>query len=284
LSLHPDGAARPETRGATTGTQNFKKLDALINMENQIKIKLKDFDVDIELKPLTIIIGKDLIEKSLLQHHLWASVATRDAVFLPASRICGFADARLIDKRWLRNLTESANLLLRDTGIELDIAIQWGKPVVYVKTLSGKRLELTHAPLGIRGVVAVVLALASDIRLIFIEEPEAHLHPSTQRLMARVIAETVNNGKFVVLSTHSDYIVSEFNNLIALSNVSKDVIKKLGYQDAEILKPESVAAYLVRAEGNRAVVERLEVDYTGIPEDEFVKVAEEILRIRNELY
>jgi ABC-type ATPase involved in cell division len=281
LSLRPGGAAGPGTRGATAGTQNFKKLDALINMENQIKIKLKDFDVDIELKPLTIIIGKDLIEKSLLQHHLWASVATRDAVFLPASRICGFADARLID---LRNLTESANLLLKDMGIELDTAARGGKIVVYVKTLSGKRLELTHAPLGIRGVVAVVLALSSDFRFVFIEEPEAHLHPSTQRLMARVIAETVNNGKFVVLSTHSDYIVSEFNNLIALSNVSKDVIKKLGYRDAEILKPESVAAYLVKAEGNRAVVERLEVDYTGIPEDEFVKVAEEILRIRNELY
>ena len=44
-----------------------------------------------------------------------------------------------------------------------------------------------------------------------------------------------------------------------------------------------VAAYLVKAEGGRAVVERLEVDETGIPEDEFAKVAEEILETRNEL-
>jgi hypothetical protein len=40
----------------------------------------------------------------------------------------------------------------------------------------------------------------------------------------------------------------------------------------------------VRAGGNRAVVEQLDVDYIGIPEDEFAKVAEEILEIRNELY
>jgi predicted ATPase len=194
--------------------------------------------------------------------------------------------ARLIDEyRWSRKLTESANLLLRDMGIELDIATQWGKPVVYVKTWSGKRLELAHAPSGIREIIMVIFALSSeDFRFVFIEEPEAHLHPSAQRLLARAIAEAVNNGKFVALTTHSDYLISEFSNLIALSNVSKDVIKKLSYQDVEVLKPEAVAAYLVKAEGNRAVVERLEVDYTGIPENEFARVAEEILEIRNELY
>jgi len=194
--------------------------------------------------------------------------------------------ARLIDEyRRSRKLTESENLLLRDMGIELDIATKWGKPVVYVKTWSGKRLELAHAPSGIREVIMVIFALSSeDFRFVFIEEPETHLHPSAQRLLARAVAEAVNNGKFVALTTHSDYLISEFNNLIALSNVSKDVIKKLSYRDAEVLKPEAVAAYLVKAEGNRAVVERLEVDFTGIPEDEFARVAEEILEIRNELY
>jgi len=115
-------------------------------------------------------------------------------------------------------------------GIELGVATR--RPVVYVKTWSG-RVELARAPPGIRGVVAVILALSS-MRFILIEDPEAHLHPSSQRLLARVIAEAVNSGKFVALATHSDYLISEFNNLIALSNVSKDVIKKHRYRDAEV--------------------------------------------------
>jgi hypothetical protein len=239
-------------------------------MENP-KIKLENFDI--ELRPLTVLIGNHPTENSLLLSYLWAS-ATDDAVFLPASRTCHlYSFPRL-------RLTRSAELLLRGVGIELYVT----PSTVYVKTSSGKRFELMHAPLIIKEIVATVLALSSkEFRYVFIEEPEAHLHPSAQRLMARAIAEAVNSGKYVALTTHSDYLISELNNLIALSN-APNVVKKLGYRDVEVLRPEAVAAYLVKTEDGRAVVERLEVDYTGIPEDEFAKVAEDILRTRNELY
>jgi len=234
--------------------------------------KLKDYDI--ELKPLTVIIGKNPVELSLLLRRLWASVVANDAAYLPAGRACT-ADA--YDRL---KLTKSAELLLRDVGIELYAA----PTALYVKTLSGRKLELAYAPPSIKEVVAAVLALSSDdFRFVFIEEPEAHLHPSAQRLMARAIAEAVNRGKFVAITTNSDYLVSELNILIALSNASEDVRRRLGYRDVEVLKPELAAAYLVKAEDGRTVIERLEVDY-DIPEDEFARVAEEILRIRNELY
>jgi hypothetical protein len=225
-----------------------------------------------ELRPLTIIIGKNPVENSLLLSQLRASVAANDAAYLPAGRACAVGDLSRL------KLTRSAELLLRDIGVELYVA----PSAVYVKTQSGRRIELANAPLSIKEVIAVVLALSSkDFRFVFIEEPEAHLHPSAQRLLARTIAEAVNSGKFVALTTNSDYLISEFNNLIALSNASRDVIKKLGYRDAEVLRPEAVAAYLVKA---GTAVERLEVGYAGIPEDVFAEVAKEILEIRNELY
>jgi hypothetical protein len=223
------------------------------------------------IKPLTIIIGKNPLEMSLLLHRLWASATTSDAVYLPAGRAC----ATDVFDRPIR-LTRSAELLLRDVGIELYVA----PSAIFIVTQSGK-IELAHAPSSVREIITAVLALSSDFRFVFIEEPEAHLHPSAQRLMARAIAEAVNNGKFVIMTTNSDYLVNELNNLIALSNAPGDVRRKLGYRDTEVLRPEVVVAYLVKDDGT---VEQLDVDDTGIPEDEFAKVAKEILCIRNELY
>ncbi len=178
----------------------------------------------------------------------------------------------------------SADFLFEELGAVPEVKFESGAYVVYFRTWTGKTLPLPQAPSGLREVVTVVLSLLLPLpRVVFIEEPEAHLHPRAQRLMARVIAEAVNRGKYVVLTTHSDYLISEFSNLISLSAFEKPP-GRLGYRDVEALRPEMVAAYLFKAEGNRAVVEKLEVDKTGIPEDEFARVAEEILEIRNELY
>jgi predicted ATPase len=88
----------------------------------------------------------------------------------------------------------------------------------------------------------------------------------------------------VVVTTHSDYLISALNNLIALSQLPSRRLKRLGYTREEVLPPESVAAYLVRTEGDRAVVEKLQVTGEGIPEDEFAKVAEELLGERGRIY
>ncbi|NLC22168.1 MAG: AAA family ATPase, partial [Halomonadaceae bacterium] len=41
-------------------------------------------------------------------------------------------------------------------------------------------------------------------RSIFIEEPEAHLHPKAQRLMARALVRLVNDGLPIIATTHGD--------------------------------------------------------------------------------
>ena len=86
---------------------------------------------------------------------------------------------------------------------------------------------------------------AKEGDLLMIDEPELNLHPHSQRIIARLLAKLVNAGLNVVISTHSDYIVREFNSLIMLNDErAQNLRKKHNYQEDEVLDPAQVGAYL----------------------------------------
>jgi predicted ATPase len=62
----------------------------------------------------------------------------------------------------------------------------------------------------------ILLKQGGPIYQIIFEEPEAHLHLSAQRSMARALARLVNSGVKVLVTSHSDTFVQQLNNLIHL--------------------------------------------------------------------
>ena len=60
--------------------------------------------------------------------------------------------------------------------------------------------------------------VAGPNHLLIIDEPESHLDTHNQILMARLLVRCVHAGLKVLVTTHSDYLVKEFNNLIMLSH------------------------------------------------------------------
>ena len=80
--------------------------------------------------------------------------------------------------------------------------------------------------------------------LLMIDEPELNIHPENQRHIARLLARLVNAGLHVVISTHSDYIVREFNSLLMLSQDNGELRKKHKYSENETLTVEQVSACL----------------------------------------
>ena len=100
-----------------------------------------------------------------------------------------------------------------------------------------------------------------------IDEPEVNCHPDVQILMARVFARMANAGLRLVISTHSDYIVRELNNLIMLSGVSEDrsgKLKEWGYTPDMKLSPDDVGAYLFDyGKNNRVNMKPIEVTDSG---------------------
>ena len=156
---------------------------------------------------------------------------------------------------------------------------------LYFESSFGVKVPFERAPSGFRESLVTALALAAQNypEVILIEEPEAHLHPRAQRVLTRLMARALNKKrKTIILSTHSDYILSSINNLIAFSE-KRDLLSSLGYNEYEVIKPEMVSAYLIKQRNKESVVEKLEINHEGIPEDEFTKVSGEIVDERSEI-
>ncbi len=119
-------------------------------------------------------------------------------------------------------------------------------------------------------------------RLLIIDEPESHLDTANQILLARLLARFVKAGLKVLITTHSDYLIKEINNLVMLSQSFADkdaVIRKLKYGADDFLDPDSIRAYV--AEGNGLT--RCEVDRFGVNMPVFDKTIDEINKAANDL-
>ncbi len=119
--------------------------------------------------------------------------------------------------------------------------------------------------------------------LLMIDEPELNLHPENQIKLTRLFAMLVNVGIKVWITTHSDYIIKELNNLLMLSNNlenKNELLKNLGYQENQILKVSDVKAYLAKNDG---YVKAIEIDEYGLLETSFDDVMININDISNRI-
>ena len=75
-----------------------------------------------------------------------------------------------------------------------------------------------------------------------------NLHPEAQRDMARLLVQLVKAGVKVVITTHSDYIIRELNNLMMISSLkptkARKILQRLGYYQDEVLMFQQVKAYM----------------------------------------
>ena len=156
--------------------------------------------------------------------------------------------------------------------------------------------EKVSLPIGmsssiVKTLASLVITLKYQVKkgdLLIIDEPEMNLHPDNQILLARIFAQMVNMGIKLVISTHSDYIIRELNNLIMLSGVSNDDVQsfsKMGYDKSMMLKKEDVAAYMFNFDkDNLVTVENLDVTETGFEVSTIDAAINSINEASEELY
>lgn len=127
---------------------------------------------------------------------------------------------------------------------------------------SGLSLHLSSSSVkSLAGLSFFLRHMAQKGQFLIIDEPELNLHPDNQRRVARVLARLARSGIKVLISTHSDYLIRELNNLIMLSADTDGTLRQRhGYDEEETLQPAQVGAYLFNTERSQPI----EVKETGI--------------------
>lgn len=118
---------------------------------------------------------------------------------------------------------------------------------------------------------------------LIIDEPEQNLHPDNQRYIARLVCRLTNAGVNVIVSTHSDYIIKEINNLIILANKFKGYEKLMdmyGYQEDELLPKEDVKGYIFKEN----TIEEVTVNEEGMQMDVFDDVINSMNEASDDIY
>lgn len=117
-------------------------------------------------------------------------------------------------------------------------------------------------------ITPLLLLFKSDInfKTLMIEEPEAHLHPELQQVIARLIINIVNLGIPVWITTHSDTILQHINNMIKLKNHPQcnELMNEYSYNKIDLLDSKDVSMYqFIHDKSNKTKVTKLEYNKYG---------------------
>jgi predicted ATP-binding protein involved in virulence len=88
-------------------------------------------------------------------------------------------------------------------------------------------VSIADVGLGVSQALPVVVALhaANPGQLVYIEQPEIHLHPRAQFTMAEVLADAAKEGKRLVVETHSSLLLRGVQTLVAEGKLPPDLVK-----------------------------------------------------------
>ena len=114
---------------------------------------------------------------------------------------------------------------INDTQVEIRVA---RLPCNFnPKTKSTEMVSIADVGFGVSQTLPALVALlvAEPEQLVYLEQPEIHLHPRAQAALADILIESANRGVRVVIETHSDLILKRIQSLVAEDKIKPDKVK-----------------------------------------------------------
>ena len=121
-----------------------------------------------------------------------------------------------------------------------------------VEFISDKAGKTKHLPIHLASSIVKTMSslviylkhIARKGDLLIIDEPEMNFHPNVQISLMRIFAILSKLDLRIIISTHSDYMIREVNNLIMAGTIyPKDpqLIQILGYKENMLLNKNNIA-------------------------------------------
>jgi len=125
---------------------------------------------------------------------------------------------------WLGLTSHVAAKRLNDVHLELEVATSLQD--------RDNKVNIADVGFGVSQVLPVIVALmvAEPGQLVYLEQPEIHLHPRAQHKLAKIIADAAQRGVRVIVETHSSLLLLGVQTLVAQGKLSPDLVKLHWFQ------------------------------------------------------
>lgn len=129
--------------------------------------------------------------------------------------------------------------------------------VKYTDNTSSQTYPESHNGLGYSRLTYTILQIlafkehwkhsqqSTPINILFIEEPEAHLHPQMQEVFIRLVSSLLDTGSQLIITTHSSHVLSErhLKSLRYFKRINDRVVCKDISEWADKYKTDNIKAY-----------------------------------------
>ena len=265
------------------GIVNSEEVYVILHSDH-LKYRVKEKGIN-EESPFAVLLRSEMMHCIFGEYQ-----ALRNYFILPPSRGALLTEKVTPQSGLYKKFDESLSILRTLNVIEDNVSNQASD--MLVSLMDGKigqdkdlsfyyenddvHIPLSAAASSIReiGVLQLLLektSLANDA--ILFEEPEAHLHPMKQRLMADVIARFFKAGAYMQITTHSDYFLHRFNELLQLGKLKRkldsgkyaNICGDMDEDTEAAIDYDGIQAYLVDGiEGGYSRIKPMKLD-DGIP-------------------
>lgn len=89
-----------------------------------------------------------------------------------------------------------------------------------------KKVNISNVGFGISQVLPIITQalLLSEGEILILEQPEIHLHPKAQSMMADFLLSMALSGKRIIVETHSDHLITRIRRRIAENENIHDLV------------------------------------------------------------